>query len=220
MKIIMSYLEEDEKLKDCLDSLQKYSPNVEIVKLKADKSKTKSSEQAFENYFNEHGMDDDYMIWHPDMKATKGWYSELMKYYDYFDIIGCKLLYPDKLVQHFGGSIFVDGRGFHSHQFSLNIGLNTPLETAYVTGPSMVIKKHVWEKLKGWDHLFNYYLDADFCIRARQAGLTVGVVPVELIHSEGADALNKRSDAETSELQMEGLNMFIKKHLNYFAKFK
>ena len=141
----MSYLKEDEKLFNCLESIGKYSPSVQVVLVKSDKTKTKTSEEAFENNFKEKGFDDDYMIWHPDMIATIGWYEKLLKYYDCFDIIGCKLIYPNGLVQHYGGGILYDGRGFHPHQYSLNIGLNTPLETAYVTGPSMVIKKHVWK---------------------------------------------------------------------------
>jgi len=220
MKIIMSYLQEDEKLKECLASLKKFSPEIEIIKIKADKTKTKTSEEAFENYFKEHGFDDDYMIWHPDMRATKNWYEKLKQYYHFFDVIGCKLLYPNKLVQHYGGCVFADGRGFHPHQHCLNIGLLTPQETAYVTGPSMIIKKYVWEELKGWDHQFNYYIDADFCVRAQKKGFRVGVVPVELIHSEGEDQLKVRSQIETSRLLKEGHDKFKTKHMDFLSKYK
>ena len=34
MKIIMSYLHEDEKLRECLESLEKFSPEIEIIKIK------------------------------------------------------------------------------------------------------------------------------------------------------------------------------------------
>ena len=76
-------------------------------------------------------------------------------------------------------------------------------------------EKKVWEKLKGWDHEFNYYIDADFCVRARKEGFTVGVVPVELIHSEGEDQLKVRSQTETLRLQVDGHNKFKTKHMDY-----
>lgn len=220
MKIIMSYLHEDKKLEECLASLKEFSPEIEVIKIKSDPKKTKSSEHAFQNWIEENGIDDDLMIWHPDMKATFGWYEELLKYWDCYDIIGCKLLYPNGLVQHYGGCLFPDGRGFHPHQHALNIGLDKPLGCPYVTGPSMVIKKEVYEKLKGWDHNFWAYIDADFCIRARKLGLTVGVVPVALIHTEGADQLRKRSQNENNQILSEGHLHFITKHMDYLSKFK
>jgi len=227
MKIIMSYLYEDQKLKDCLNSLKKYSPEIEIIKLHSDPKVTKSSEHAFQKYFEEFGMDDDYMIWHPDMLATEGWLDDLKKYYDKFDIIGCKLLYPNGLVQHYGGVLFpgktIAGSGAiggHPHQYSFNIGLETPQSCPYVTGPGMVVKKHVYEKLKGWDHSMWCYIDADFCIRARKLGLTVGVVPVTLIHSEGEDQLKKRTKEENAKLLSEGCIIFSGKHMDYLSKFK
>ncbi len=220
MKIIMSYLQEDEKLKTCLDSLKKFSPEVEVILLHSDPKKTKSAEDAIRKYIEKNGMDDDLMQWHPDMIATEGWYKKLMKDYELFDIIGCKLLYPNKLIQHYGGAFRQDGVGVHPHQFTLNIGLNEPLSVSYVTGPSMIIKKHVYEKLGGWDLNFWSYIDADFCVRALKAGFTVGVVPVELIHSEGEDLHKKMSVARHNEFLTEGKNKFINKHMDYLSKFK
>jgi len=220
VKIIISYLQEDEKLKECLASLKKYSPNVEVIKLKSDPKVTKSCEDAIRKYIEKNGMDDDLMEWHPDMRATKGWYEKLMKYYDKYDIIGCKLLYPDGLVQHYGGFFLGDGRGFHPHQYALNFGANDPMETAYVTGPSMVVKKHVYKKLNGWDHTLWAYIDADFCIRARKEGFSVGVVPVELIHYEGEDQLKKRTLEENNKILGEGHKIFVSKHMDYLSKFK
>lgn len=220
MKIIMSYLKEDEKLKECLASLEKYSPNIEVIKLKSDPKVTKSAEHAFDKYIKENGMDDDLMEWHPDMRATENWYEKLMTYYNLFDVIGCKLLYPDKTINHYGGGIYADGRGFHPHQHSLNIGLNEPLSVPFVTGPSMVIKKHVHKRLKGWDHQFWSYIDVDFCFRAWRAGFKVGVVPVELIHFEGEDQLKNRTNTENGEIIYTGFKQFTTKHMDYLSTFK
>jgi len=220
MKIIMSYLQEDEKLKECLASLKKYSPEIEVILLHSDPKKTKSAEDAIQKWIEKNGMDDDLMQWHPDMRATDGWYSDLMQYYDEFDVIGCKLLYPDGTVQHYGGMFRPDGIGFHPHQYVLNINLVKPTSCAFVTGPSMIIKKHVYEKLKGWDHTFWSYIDAEFCVRALKEGFTVGVVPVELIHSEGED-IHKQMDIPTrNKFLNEGVKRFTTKHMDFLSKYK
>ena len=165
-------------------------------------------------------MDDDLMQWHPDMLATYGWFEKLMKYYDLFDVIGCKLLYPDNTVQHYGGCLRKDGVGIHPHQFLLNMGLTEPTSCVYVTGPSMIIKKHVYEKLGGWDLDFWSYIDAEFCIRARKEGFTIGVVPVELYHIEGADIHKKMDIITHNKFLNEGVRKFTAKHMDYLSNFK
>jgi len=220
MKIMISYLHEDEKLKECLASLKKYSPEIKVILIKSDPKVTKSSEQAFMKYIEENGMKDDFMIWHPDMRATRHWHQKLKHYYDRFDVIGTKLIYPNGLIQHYGGGIYPDGRGFHPHQHSLNIGLKNPLECAYVTGPGMIIKKHVYDKLGGWDNDFYSYIDVDFCIRAKKAGFKVGVVPVELIHYEGEDQLKRRTQTQNAQFLKEGYDKFTTKHMDFLSKFK
>ncbi len=214
MKILLVYLNEDEKLEKCLNSLKKFSPGIEIVKKKADPTKTKISEEVYQEYFNSEEFTEDTMIWHPDMIATKGWSEELSLYYHYFDVIGMKIIYPNGLVNHYGGAIRFDGVGFHPHQHSLNIGLDRPLSVAYVTGPGMIIKKHVWEKIKSYDFQFQYYIDVDFCFQAREQGFKVGVVPVTIIHSEGEDMLKKRPSEETTRLLRENHDKFVAKWMS------
>lgn len=216
MKILLTYLEEDEKLNNCLNSLKKYSPDVQVVTIKADPNKTKISEEVFLNYLKD-GNDDDIMIWHPDMLATEGWFEDLMYWYDEFDVIGCKILYPNGIVNHYGGAIAANGIGFHPHQFSINIGLNKPLDTAFVTGPGMLIKAKVLDKIK-WDLSFQHYIDVDFCFQAREAGFKVGVVPVTLIHLEGEDGFKKRDPKVQNEMLKTYHDKFVAKwmhRLNY-----
>lgn len=212
MKILIVYLKEDEKLKRCLDSLKEFSPNVEVILKQADPTKTKVCEEVIQEYLNSEEFTEDVMIWHPDMIATKDWYENLQIYYHWFDVLGMKILYPNGLVNHYGGAVMSNGIGFHPHQFSFNIGLNNPLETTYVTGPGMVIKKKVWEKVKSFDFQFHQYIDVDFCFQARFClGFSVGVVPVTLIHSEGEDGFKTR----TPELQIQ---MLKENHDKFVAK--
>ena len=217
MKILIAYLEEDEKLRRCLDSLKKHSPEIEVLKFKIDKSKTKICEEIFSEEIDK--IDDDVMIWHPDMIALPNWYEELKKYYDKFDVIGTKLVYPDSSIQHFGGAIRVNGWGFHPFQHALDIELDEPVKCAYVTGPGTVIKKSVWEKVK-WDLSFTYFIDVDFCFQAREAGFTVGVVPVKIVHEEGLDMLKARPKYVTKQLMDESYAKFTAKWMHKLSDYR
>ncbi len=59
---------------------------------------------------------------------------------------------------------------------------------AWVTGAAMAIRRAVWEEVGPLDERFRFYAqDLDLCLRARQAGWTVAVVPeLEVIHHHGA----------------------------------
>jgi len=61
-------------------------------------------------------------------------------------------------------------------------------EVAWVTGAAMAIRRAVWEEVGPLDESFRFYAqDLDLCLRARQAGWSVAVVPdFEVIHHHGA----------------------------------
>ncbi len=212
MKILIVYLEEDDKLKRCLKSLEgcKY----EVVKLKADPSKTNICEEVIQEYLNSDKFTEDVMIFHPDMMAIKGWDTVLDAYIDKFDVVGMKVLYPNGIVNHYGGAIRMDGIGFHPHQFSFDIGLDEPLSTAFVTGPGMIIKKKVWDKIKSYDFQFEHYIDVDFCFQAREKGFTIGVVPVPVIHWEGEDGFKKRDPQVQMDMLKKYHERFVNKWMN------
>jgi len=220
MKVLIVYLKEDEKLKKCLDSLKEFSPNIQIILKQADPTKTKVSEELYQEYFNSDEFDDDVMIWHPDMLATKNWTENLMIYYEHFDVLGSKIIYPNGLVNHYGGAILANGIGCHPHQFSFNIGLNSPLETAFVTGPGMVVKKKVWDKIKSYDFQFQQYIDVDFCFQARENGFSVGVIPVTLIHSEGEDGFKIRTPEVQAQMLKDNHDRFVAKWMHKLGEFK
>lgn len=216
MKILIVYLEESEKLRNCLESLKKFSPEIPIILKKADKKKNIVAEEIYNEFLNSPEFDDDVMIWHPDMEATPSWYEKLKAFYNYFDVIGCKLLYPNKLIQHYGGMLRFDSTGIHPEQYCLNVGCTEPISRPYVTGPSMIIKKKVYEAVGGFDLQFTGYIDADYCMMARQKGFSVGVVPVELIHAE----MGERNLRLTNQRMIESRQKFIAKWMNVLGELK
>ena len=64
----------------------------------------------------------------------------------------------------------------------------TAAGVAWVTGAAMAIRRAAWEEVGPLDEDFRFYAqDLDLCLRARQAGWTVAVVPdFEVIHHHGA----------------------------------
>lgn len=221
----MVYLEEDYKFRRCMHSLKTFSPELEIDLIKVENPSDKTDPlDEMNKYFASEKFVDDVIVWHPDMYATKGWYDKLKEHYEDFDVVGLKLLYPNGLIQHFGGVLRENGVGMHPHQGTLNIGLTKPVDCAYVTGPGTVIKQKVVKKLgtQLFDSRFfkGYYGDVDFCFRARDAGFTVGVVPVEVVHEEGMDSIKKRPPEVTAMYQQNHHAQFISKWMNTLAQCK
>ena len=116
-------------------------------------------------------------------------------------IAGAALRYPDGTPQWSGG-----GAPTAAWLFALASGLpellaRIPLyrrlrrasgtgaaEVAWVTGAAMAIRRAVCDEVGPLDETFQFYAqDLDFCLRARQVGWTVAVVPeFVVIHHHGA----------------------------------
>jgi len=119
-------------------------------------------------------------------------------------IAGAALRYPDGTPQWSGG-----GEPTAAWLFALASGLPgllarlpryrrlrpasgtraaTAADVAWVTGAAMAIRRAAWEEVGPLDEGFRFYAqDLDLCLRARQAGWTVAVVPdFEVIHHHGA----------------------------------
>ncbi len=100
----------------------------------------------------------------------------------------------DKSVYDIGGKINnLFGRTSHNE---IRIVPNKKyLLTDYVSGCAMLIKKEVFERIGFFDErFFLYYEDTDFCIRARNYGFEVAVVPSVYIEHELSKTAGKFSD--------------------------
>lgn len=206
MKILLPYIEEHEKFKQAVQTLKLFTPKeIEIITIKDEKREGMCP--VFNKYFT---GEEDLILWHADMYAKEGWYDNLMKFYNEFDIIGMKLLYPDGLIQHYGGAIRANGVCFHPHQFCLDVGLDKPNSCAFVTWGGVLIKKEVIKKIGKIDEQFYqaYYGDVDYCLRARKEGFKIGVVPVSLIHEESLDT---KKNPKLNEIMQQNYSLFAAK---------
>ncbi|MFV0412144.1 MAG: glycosyltransferase family 2 protein, partial [Oscillospiraceae bacterium] len=129
-------------------------------------------------------------------------------------IVGGMLYYPDDTVQHAGVIVGLGGYAGHSHKYARR-GRSGYMfrqacvqELSAVTGACLMVKKQVFEKVKGFDEQFAVaYNDVDFCLRVRQAGYSVLFTPyAELYHyeskSRGSDERGPAKQRFTEEQRL------------------
>lgn len=109
-------------------------------------------------------------------------------------VVGAKLYYPDNTIQH-AGLILGMGKhrvaGHHHYRFpGDSFGFWGRLQViqnlSAVTGACMMLRKEVFEEVKGFDEGFQLaYNDVDLCIRIREKGYLIVWTPyAELYHHE------------------------------------
>lgn len=105
-------------------------------------------------------------------------------------ILGPKILFDDKKTIWFAGGVFDENNILGSHKGVDKIDdgrFDTEMETDYITGAAMFIKKEVIDKIGLLDdRYFLYYEDSDFCVRARNAGYKIIYAPKAIVFHENA----------------------------------
>lgn len=130
-------------------------------------------------------------------------------------IVGGKLLYPNKTIQHAGitlGIGFIAGHPgrFYPYNHPGHVGnLLIIRDVSAVTGACLLIRKKLFVKVKGFDekNLPIAYNDVDLCLRCRERGYNIVWTPYcELIHNESASR-KKTSDGGMKKDRKEILYM-------------
>lgn len=110
------------------------------------------------------------------------------------------------------------GRSRWTFDLTGHHGRHTPLVTSvereFVSGCAMLIKRVVLEQVGFFDErFFMYYEDSDYCLRVRQAGFSLWVVPAARlwhkvsVSSEGGDSPAERLSMARSSM------LFYRKHV-------
>jgi GT2 family glycosyltransferase len=162
-----------------------------------------------------HARGDVLCLLNDDIEVTNGdWLNEMVALVlqPGVGIVGAKLTYPDRTIQHAGVVFGIGGiaghsfRGFDPLFFGHFGHAVLARRCTAVTGACLVTRRQLWQDLGGLDEddLAISYSDLDYCLRARAQGWHTLWTPLaELIHYEsttrGADAdpANKqRADRE------------------------
>jgi GT2 family glycosyltransferase/glycosyltransferase involved in cell wall biosynthesis len=139
----------------------------------------------------------DYIVFlNNDAVVTDGWLEALIdtyKIHKNIGLVGSKIIYPDGRLQEAGGIIFKDGTGenYGKNDHPGKFQYNYVREVDYCSGASIIIKRSLFDELKGFDELYQpaYYEDTDLAFRVRQKNLKVLYQPNSVIyHIEGATA--------------------------------
>ncbi len=104
-------------------------------------------------------------------------------------VVGSKLVYPNLILQEAGGIVYNNGESANFGRLMNKDSLeyNYLKEVDYCTGASILVKKTLWDEVKGFDETFipAYYEDTDLCFEARKLGFKVYYQPrSEVIHLE------------------------------------
>ncbi|MGI0010511.1 MAG: glycosyltransferase family 2 protein, partial [Nitrosopumilaceae archaeon] len=153
-----------------------------IVKYDAPFNFSKISNVAVSSASGEHilFLSDDVAALEPN------WLKEMVStcQQDGIGIVGPKLIFSNKTIQHAGVVFLKTGAGFHPLQgvdanSSIYFGfLNVVRNCSAVTGACLLIKKKIFDEVGGFDDKFDlYYNDADLCMKVISHGYRVVYTP-------------------------------------------
>ncbi|RYC14017.1 glycosyltransferase [Ciceribacter ferrooxidans] len=163
---------------------------------------------------------DHFLLLNNDVEIiSPDWLDEMVQCLNYDDvgIVGAKLLYPDRRIQHAG--VIVGFGGLAGHWY-----LNKP-ETfggpmnrlhlrssmACVTGAVMLITRECAEEIGPWDeeNFAVAYNDVDYCCRAYKAGYRIVWTPFAcLIHHESVSRGSDKSGERRARFEVEKANLW------------
>ena len=193
-------------------------PRVQVVEYKGDFNYSKINNFGVQYAKGEYLLllNNDTEVINPD------WMEELLMYAMRKDVgvVGAKLYYPDKTIQHAG---IVIGLGAHrtaGHTHyripEANVGYMGRLcyaqDVTAVTGACMMVSKSLYEELGGLDESFTVALnDVDFCLRVREKGLLNIFTPfAELYHYESKSRGSDKKDERALRYQQESDRFRVK----------
>lgn len=193
-------------------------PRVQVVEYKGDFNYSKIN-----NFGVQYAKGEYLLLLNNDTEViTPDWMEELLMYAMRKDVgvVGAKLYYPDKTIQHAG---IVIGLGAHrtaGHTHyripEANVGYMGRLcyaqDVTAVTGACMMVPKALYEELGGLDESFTVALnDVDFCLRVREKGLLNIFTPfAELYHYESKSRGSDKKDERALRYQQESDRFRVK----------
>jgi tetratricopeptide (TPR) repeat protein len=142
-----------------------------------------------------------------DTIPLEGWLAAMVdevKTHPEVAVVGSKLLYPDDTIQH-AGVVFSRCNSLPYHVYSRipsDVGVvNRRREFQVVTGACMLVRKEVFEAVRGFDEGYrNGFEDVDLCLKIRDRGGRVVYQPKSVLyHLESQTPGRKDHDEENAK---------------------
>ncbi len=88
-----------------------------------------------------------------------------------------------------------------------------PGKIAWILGASMVVRRDIYEQSGGFDPgFFLYSEETDFCLRLRELGHEIGMIPDVVVSHIGGASEDRRDPYQVSARKLKGLLRFRQKH--------
>jgi glycosyltransferase involved in cell wall biosynthesis len=162
-----------------------------------------------------------------DTDVLQNWTNEPLKLLEQKEvgIVGSKLLYPDRTIQHAGIS-FLRKRnsefGYWPEHINRNFNendkqVNVEFEAHAVTGACLFIRKDLFEEVGMLSTAYKmYFEDIDLCFKVRRSGKKIVYTPDStVIHYEGKSGENRKN---IDDLNISASKIFFKKWLGDVEK--
>jgi len=174
-------------------------------------------------------IDSEYIIFlNNDIEiVSKEWITAMLEHVQRKEvgIAGALLYYPNNTIHHTGVIVGIAGVVGHPHHYSSreNLGYFNRAKIiqnlSAVTGACMMIKRSIFEKVGGFDELFQIALgDIDLCLKAREKGYLIVYTPyAELYYSESLNRGNEDTPERQAGLEKE-IEYFRRKWKDELAK--
>ncbi len=168
----------------------------------------------------------DYLVFlNNDTEVQLGWLRAMMRGIDEepdVGIVGARLLFPNRTIQHTGIAISSDLLPAHIYS---NAPANLPnvLKRRFyqaVTAACMLVKRELFLNLNGFDEKYkNGFEDVDFCLRSRQKNFRVLYEPEAVVihHSEQTPG-RKEHDVENAHLFLDRWSGILKSDFQMYAE--
>lgn len=156
------------------------NPNVRIIRLPINAGFNRGCNEG-----SKCARYDTLVLLNNDVTVTKGWLAPLLAEARKGKTVVSPTVLDSAGRNHWSGSIWSDelDAPIHINRRDIREIPKTPNETAVVSGCAMAIQTVDWFRLGGFDATFGpfYFEDADFCFRARTAGLKILHVPASTV---------------------------------------
>jgi len=202
-------------------TLHDFQEKYELIVVDNDKNKRNLSFPKANNWAVKQAKGDYICLLNDDTIPAKNWLQEMLACAKRHNagIVGAKLIYPQSgRIQHAGIAFDSEKRPGHIFLGAEELDPRVQIEREFqaVTFACVLIKREVWEELKGLnednphpDCPYNYE-DVDFCLRAREIGYSVWYAPKATVGHFSAFTSNQITQGKKENI-FKNLPNFVRK---------
>lgn len=204
-----------------VEYLEKNFPNIKIVKSETNLGFGKGNNLGVSKYPEY----DAYVLLNNDVSVQSNWLSELVKVAQSDKSIGAvgpKILYSKQkdgkdIINSAGMKVDSHLMAYDRYEGEIDgKEFNTTEEVDCLTGGALLVKKEVFEKIKGFNpKMFLYYEDVDLCLRIKDAGYKLYYCGSSVVYHDHMASTSVMSSSKRNLLSMKNRYISIVSRLGF-----